>query len=198
LTLPLVGIDFSIRSPAITVWYNRSLACGIDGCELHVLTKMGRVVNADRPGTTKISAYLMPGSWTSHQQRHDMLASWVMRVLRWYGPAEMVAIEDYAFGAKGRVFDIAEATGVVKDRLWAAGYPITLVKPQRAKIAATGKGNARKEEVVAAFRTVTGVDLHEVLGYRPTKSSLGPSSDLADSYFVLRALALERLTSGVT
>ena len=57
----------------------------------------------------------------------------------------MVALEDYAFAAKGRVFHIAENTGILKYKLFQQGIPLETISPSAVKKNATGKGNADKE-----------------------------------------------------
>jgi hypothetical protein len=66
------------------------------------------------------------------------------------GPVEQVvgcnqvALEGYAYNAKGRVFHIAENTGILKYKMFQRGVPLDIVEPTKVKKFATEKGNASK------------------------------------------------------
>jgi crossover junction endodeoxyribonuclease RuvC len=65
--------------------------------------------------------------------------------------SELVVIEGYAFGAKGSaVINLGELGGVIRLALADAGKPYVEVPPACVKLFATGKGNAKKDEVLAA------------------------------------------------
>ena len=86
-------------------------------------------------------------------------------------------------GSRGRVFEIAENTGLLKHRLWHAGFNIVLVPPTVNKRFATGKGNAQKDAMYEAFVQQTGVKLAKL--YQPKGKKIGnPVSDLVDSFFL--------------
>lgn len=77
---------------------------------------------------------------------------WILdRVHQFASEADLVIIEGYSFGSKGRaVFDIAELGGVVRFTLFDGGTRYVDVAPSSLKMFATGKGNANKLEVFAA------------------------------------------------
>ncbi len=79
------------------------------------------------------------------------------------GICEQVAIEGYAFGAKGKVFHIAENTGVLKYRLHQTGIPVEVIPPSAVKKQAAGKGNANKEEMYKAFVKETQIKLQDII-----------------------------------
>lgn len=63
----------------------------------------------------------------------------------------LVAVEGYSFGSKGQaVYGIAELGGVVRLALHDLQVPIVVVPPASLKKYATGRGNAKKEEVLVA------------------------------------------------
>jgi crossover junction endodeoxyribonuclease RuvC len=86
--------------------------------------------------------------------------------------ADLTVIEGYAFGAKGSaVFDIAELGGVVRFHLYDHKRAYCDVPPSCLKKFATGKGNAKKEDVlVAAVKQ---------LGYE------GSNHNVSDALFLL-------------
>lgn len=65
--------------------------------------------------------------------------------------ADLVVIEGYSFGSKGRsVFDVAELGGCVRFLLHRLGIPWVDVPPSTLKKYATGKGNSPKDAMIAA------------------------------------------------
>jgi crossover junction endodeoxyribonuclease RuvC len=65
--------------------------------------------------------------------------------------ADLVVIEGYSYGSKGRaVVNIGELGGVVRLALSDAGVPYVEIPPPCLKKLATGKGNTPKEAVLAA------------------------------------------------
>lgn len=69
------------------------------------------------------------------------------------GTMSTVVIEGYSFGTsrqQSHAHALGELGGVVRWRLWQAHIPFVDVPPAVLKKYATGKGNARKEEMLAA------------------------------------------------
>jgi len=65
--------------------------------------------------------------------------------------ANLVLIENYSFGSRGQaVFSIGEMGGVVRVALAEAGHTVVEVAPASLKKSVCGKGNASKDEVLAA------------------------------------------------
>lgn len=67
----------------------------------------------------------------------------------------VVVIEDYAMGAKGRVFHIGEWGGVARLALYRRGNCAThTASPSTIKQAVTGNGNAKKDRMLREVRTL--------------------------------------------
>jgi Holliday junction resolvasome RuvABC endonuclease subunit len=65
--------------------------------------------------------------------------------------ADLVVIEGYSFGSKGRgVISIGELGGVIRLALHEAGVPFVEIPPSCLKRYATGRGNASKDDVLQA------------------------------------------------
>lgn len=79
--------------------------------------------------------------------RLDYLEETIMNLVTDLNPSG-VAIEDYAMGAKGRVFNIGELGGVIRLAVYRAGIPMIEVPPTVLKKFVTGKGNANKTAMV--------------------------------------------------
>ena len=60
-------------------------------------------------------------------------------------------LEGYSMGAKGRLFDIGEATGIFKYFLSQNSISPLIVAPSSIKKHATGKGNANKFQMLEKF-----------------------------------------------
>ena len=74
----------------------------------------------------------------------------------------MVVIEGYSYGSKGRaLFDIGELGGVLRVLFYELGLVVVEVPPSNLKQFATGKGNAGKEEVMAAAIRQLGYAGHD-------------------------------------
>jgi hypothetical protein len=96
-----------------------------------------------------------------------------------------ILIEDYAFAAKGRVFNLAENCGLLKYLLYKNGYNFSTVAPSVIKKYATGKGNANKEAMWLAFFELTGIDLIDIYG-PVSRRLLSPVTDIIDAYYLTR------------
>lgn len=73
------------------------------------------------------------------------------RVVEKADGAQLAVVEGYSFASQAsHAHSLGELGGVVKWNIWARRIPLVIIPPTcRAKFA-TGKGNARKEEVFAA------------------------------------------------
>ena len=110
-------------------------------------------------------------------ERYSRLASWVCDELMWQ-QRPYIAIENYAYSATGRVFNIGENTGILKYMLFQNKMNFETVTPQMVKKYATGKGNAKKVDMADAFTKETGLDLTGIKQW----------SDISDSYWISRWL----------
>ena len=118
--------------------------------------------------------------------RFTKLAEWVIECIRWFdNRASHVYLEDYAFAATGRVFNIGENTGILKQKLTSSGFRYTTIPPTVIKKEATGKGNANKELMYETFLAETNVDLQSQLTPNSTKI-VNPVSDIVDSYYICK------------
>lgn len=95
---------------------------------------------------------------------------------------DYVAFEGYAFNAKGKVFDIAESTMCTKLFFYENEVSIRIYDPNSIKKFATGKGNAKKEQMDKVFDKDT-------FDHLPAGKS--PRVDLVDAYFVAELLRME-------
>lgn len=121
-------------------------------------------------------------------QRFKNLANWALDCIGKHQTDVdrcTIYIEDYALGAKGRTFEIAENTGILKYLLEHVRYRYSLISPTVVKKFATGKGNSDKSKMYEAWTKDTEFDLwKEFTPGRKTLSS--PVTDIVDAYFLVK------------
>ena len=163
------GIDYSITSPAFTIY---------DGSNFNTyyLVARDRDLVLGRETSSSLNPKLYP-KYNTDMERYSRLASWICDELMWQ-KRPPCAIENYAYAATGRVFNIGENTGILKYKLHKNGLMYETVTPQIVKKFATGKGNAKKVDMADAFTKETGLDLTGIKQW----------SDISDSYWISRWL----------
>ena len=176
----VAGIDYSLTSPAICIAEVRDNKIKFEDCRFHYIKQTKNQNSVD-----VFNAYDYP-EYSDEIERYVNLAEWVIERIRWYnGRVECVYIEDYAFAATGRVFNIGENTGILKQKLRSSGFRFTTIPPTVIKKEATGKGNANKELMYETFLAETKIDLQSQLTPKSTKI-VNPVSDIVDSYYICK------------
>jgi Holliday junction resolvasome RuvABC endonuclease subunit len=124
--------------------------------------------------------------YLTDQERYENNATWVLEILGNFSKQDEITIiiEDYSFGSKGRVFNLAENCGVLKYLLFKHNYRFHLVAPTVIKKFATGKGNATKEKMYDAFIQDTDIDLQSIL--LPNAKLNSPITDIVDAWYLAR------------
>ena len=97
--------------------------------------------------------------------------------------ADVIVLEDYAMGAKGKVFHLGENCGLLKHKLWQRGLKFETVAPTALKKFASGKGNSDKCAMLNAFVKETGIDLMKQMD-KESKDCGSPVSDVVDSFYL--------------
>lgn len=179
-----IGIDYSISSPAFTIYDSQE-----DSFKSYFFNSY----------KTKSFHNLVDGIYElpypinmKGVDKYSTLAHKVLDVIENYPKLEtIIAVEGYAFGAKGKTFHIAENTGTLKYVLSNAGYTILddlkLFAPSQIKKFATGKGVASKQQMLDAYVDITGENLHQLMQHdKDINSSF--VADIVDSWFIARFL----------
>jgi hypothetical protein len=178
----LVGIDYSITSPAICL-FDEKREFSFANCSFYFLTNTKKYA-------TKIAPNINGEGFEEYAydtERFDTISEWAANLC--IGAAD-VAIEGYAYGAHGKIFNLAENCGILKYKLHKLAVPVTVVEPSRVKKLATGKGNADKQAMYEAFKTETGIDLVQIF---EQKSLNNPVTDIIDSYYILKHLVQAKI-----
>ena len=172
----VVGIDYSLTSPAVCVSRDKTFS-----------NSFFYYLNDRKSVQGKFHNILgdQHEEYLTDQERYENIASWVLTILADFKKEDIVIlIEDYSFGSKGKVFNLAENCGVLKYMLYKAGYKFFTVPPTVVKKSATGKGNATKEKMYESFVNETGIDLHNIIS--PTTKLGSPTTDIVDAWYIAR------------
>ena len=175
----IAGIDYYMTSPSICV-FNSTEPFKFQRCSFYFLSDVKK--------NQKLFLTNIRGDpfddWNSDFARFESISDWALQMCI---GCDQIALEGYAYGAKGKVFHIAENTGVLKYRLHQLSIPVEVIPPSAVKKQAAGKGNANKEEMYQAFLMETGIDLKGTIS--PDKKDVGnPVSDIVDSYYICKSL----------
>jgi len=175
--LIVCGIDYSMTSPALCVYNTDSGEFKFDNCTFYFLTQSKKY----EIDTENIHGMLF--EYDDEMQRYDIISSYFLdRIME--NEVDKVYMEDYSMGSKGRVFHIAENTGVLKYRMWSFGIPFQTIPPTVIKKFASGKGNANKERMQEVFEEQNEVKLKQL--FNMTDKQWNPSSDLIDAYYICK------------
>jgi len=170
-----VGIDYSMRSPAI-VTIPKEKEFKFENCSCFYLTDKKKLV--ERLHNNIIGS--AHKEYTFNEKRFDFIGNWALQLLT---RKDCVVMEGYAMGAKGTVFHIGELTGVLKHKMFHRQILFDVVAPSSIKKFATGKGNANKEAMYTAFVEETGVDL---MKFFPSNVLSSPVSDIIDAFYMCK------------
>lgn len=185
-----VGIDYSLSSPAVCISPSEDVS--FFTCQFYFLTTKKKY-----EGTWNNIYGDLHKPWDCAEERYHNISSWVMECMSkqdtQFGlqAIQEVIIEDYAMGAKGRVFHIGENGGALKMRLYRNQIKYSTISPAEVKKFATGKGNANKEAMYEAFleRHKYVLKLKDILGQDTLDS---PVTDIVDAYYICKA-GIERI-----
>jgi Holliday junction resolvasome RuvABC endonuclease subunit len=174
----IAGIDYSMTTPACCIYDDSKGPFSFDKCEVFYLTQTKKY---ETRFNNVVGDYF---EYKDSMDRYDIISSYFIdRVLE--RGITKVFIEDYSLGSKGKVFHIAENTGVLKYRLWNFQVDVTGVPPTVIKKFATGKGNADKAKMQDAFMQENIIDLKHEL--KMTEKQWNPSSDIIDAYWICKS-----------
>lgn len=177
----IIGVDYSLTSPAVCLYQGGDFS--FENCKYFYLSSVKKTLRYN----DQFKGSLYP-EYSNPLQRYNNISNWVLDIVGEHNVTK-VCIEDYAFAAVGRVFNIAENTGILKYRLWKDyGIIPETIPPTVIKKAATGKGNSNKEAMQQAFVKETGFNIKEYL--QLTDNQWNPSSDIIDSYYICKFGAL--------
>ena len=177
MALTILGIDYSMTSPAMCIHIGDTWE--FKNCRFFYKTGIKKLVDDKQ----RLVQGELHATYKTEEERFYQNALWVEKYVKIFEPV-FVAIEGYAMGAKGKVFHIGENTGVLKHVLWRNELPFIVPPPSVIKKFATGKGNANKEAMEAAFVAETSFDVRKAIGQ--SENTFNPSSDIIDAYYMCK------------
>ena len=183
-TAKLVGIDYSLTSPAVCVTNDFVF----ENTNFYYLTNVKKYQGEM---AENIIGY-QHKPYDDPIERFTNISDWVLYVLKENHPGNHTCgigpalhIEGYAYGAKGQgLFQIAENCGILKYRLRKEKWDYNIIVPSVIKKYATGKGNADKEMMYEQFSKDTKTNLKKLLN---TEKVGNPISDIVDSWYIAKA-----------
>lgn len=180
------GCDWSMTSPAMCHYKGEQSEFNFQSCSLFSLCDY-KIEDFD-------NFYFERHKFFDCQmERFDNIAEWALQYTGEHDPndVDVIGIEDYSMGSSGRIFHIAENTGIFKHELWKKGFKIETIPPTVIKKFATGKGSGKKDKMYEQFVSETGIDLKEIL--QPKRLLGSPTTDIIDSYFIAKYVALSKI-----
>lgn len=177
----LAGIDYSLTSPAICVYDTEKGDFSYKSVEMYFRSNLARF-DTFSEGRLHGSNH---GPWECEIDRYDDISTWALSVLNRHQVTQ-VFLEGYSFGSTGRVFNIAENTGLLKHKLWKDLIHCEVLAPTTVKKFATGSGRASKEDMYNQF-VIENEESHlkDVLSPR-SDNIISPLNDVVDAYYILK------------
>ena len=174
----IVGIDYSLNSPAICV---ADTSFDFNKCHFYYLTNKKKHLGSMLKNITgyEHKEYKTP------IERFKNLSDFIIHCLEKTSFEKTIFIEGYSFGSKGQaVFQIAENCGILKYRFdFEKQFKYDTIVPSVIKKFASGKGNADKEKMYEAFTNETKVDLKKIFDMGKLSN---PVTDIIDSYYIAK------------
>ena len=174
----IVGIDYSLNSPAICIADD---SFDFSKCQFYYLTSKKKHLGSMSKNITgyEHKEYKTP------IERFKNLSEFIIHCLEKTSDEKAIFIEGYSFGSKGQaVFQIAENCGILKYRLdYEKQFEYDTIVPSVIKKFASGKGNADKEKMYEAFTNETKIDLKKIFDMEKLNN---PVTDIIDSYYIAR------------
>lgn len=181
--MKVAGIDYSLTSPAIAIYDGVGSLDRINSFYFMYLNHDKKKIEHIDLMNLNIVGYELDKSLVhdNQQKRYEVIADYFVNAVKEHS-VDVVYIEDYSFGSRGKVFHIAENAGLLKYKLYKEGIQVETVAPTRAKKFATGKGNANKISMYEYFKETTKEDFSLLV----KKDIPNPYSDLIDAYWICR------------
>lgn len=179
----IIGVDYSITSPALTIFRNDKFYC------YYRDPKQTDPVFSLRTGYGDIFFNCVADLRLPGYKRYNQLADWFESCMKEHFPLiqepykPLIVFEGVSYGSPGRIVQLAENAGVTKSWL-TRHYFVDIVDaaPSTVKKFATGHGFATKTQMYEAFVADQGIGLSPI-GTDPEKS---PLCDIVDSYWLCK------------
>lgn len=186
-----IGIDFSISSPCVCFWNTKQQHL-FENCEFFFLHSKRSITKIDFPSNIYYSeSSESKDNSVRFAENATLLTSEIKKRLD-NVKKYVIMLEGYSMGAKGRLFDIGEATGIFKLFLSQENIKPLVIAPTQIKKLATGKGNANKFQMLEKFMEInTSLHNSEWIDVLTTEKHIQPPlTDLVDSFFIANSFTV--------
>ena len=177
----ICGVDYSISSPAV-VKAELDDDFEIKGIDYLSFSSTKKNCKLDERLVHNVKK-----DFRNDTERFQFLRDNVERFMYDENQPEYVAIEGYAMGGMGKVFNIAEATMLTKAMIYDKGTPLRTYTPSAIKKFATLKGDAGKVSMHKYFME----DSQEFLKLNHLDDLKNPQEDIIDAYWIMKLLQTE-------
>lgn len=181
------GIDYSINCPCICIYDSDAGELNHD-TSLYFFSQYGVSKKEEMRRHELDVKNIFPSvqyKWKDTYSRYLGLADYFLSLMIQYD-VSVVSMEDYSLGSKGRVFNIAECTAILKNLMLMSGIRFYAFPPMYVKKIFSKKGNADKEYMITSYAMRYGVDISSIFG--KTGHTESPISDIVDSHAMLYTL----------
>lgn len=169
--MKIVGIDNSVNSPGV-VWFTLDEQMNITKKEFMGFTQV-------KKNATQNIIHYKKKDFEDDISQYIFNRNKIFDVITKDGILpDYVAIEDYAYSANGKVFNIAESTGALKVKLYESYIPIRLYDPCSIKMFNSGYGNSDK---------VRMKECYDNLNEREKLNGV-VNEDIIDAFFIVNLL----------
>ena len=172
-------------------------------CVLELDEKLD-VIGCDYLGFTQVKKHEIPNHSIFYKKndfdsRYALTEMMIDEITKKTEGVSFAGIEDFAFGAMGRLADIGSFVGQVAFDSWKRGIAIKWYGPSINKKFFTGRGNADKIGMYQEFLTRDEIKPDISCMPEPTTSSgVSPTSDIIDAYSLAKLVQTElKLKSGI-
>ncbi len=177
--MSLAAFDYSITCPCLC--FEDSLGF----TQFHFVTEKKMVQETFKSESFVFTGHEYP-LYKHDTERFDKISDVFIPILK-ANNIQHCVVEGYSFGSKGKYFNIAENTGILKHKLFKNDISFSDVPPTTMKKFAVGKGNAQKSLLYEVWLKKTSVNLFDLFGIRENlKDPPSPVNDVVDSWFLMR------------
>lgn len=177
----IIGIDYSMTSPGVCIFDgNQYIYHAFASTKKH----NGEVLKNDNH-CFYLHPAIKPEQFNYRYDRFRAVAKFVMTIIEKY-ENPVLYIEGYSMGSTGaRILDIAEHGATLRLALFDQNIRPIEVPPTTLKKFATGKGNAKKEQMNNSFIDKNGFSIGQVL-FNDKEQIKSPVNDLVDAYWLVQ------------
>jgi len=170
--MKIVGLDLSYTSPGVVIEE-------LDD-DLNVVSCEGYGFAIPKWAHGNIVEYRGAKDFSDDYARYKFLHD---KMLEWCKDCEYAFVEDYAQSASGRILDLAEFEGFIKQELYRRGVKLRFYVPSTNKKFFTGRGSADKISMYQAWEKWQGKkpDLSD-LPFVDKGDGVKPTSDIVDAF----------------